>query len=86
MQAAPWVRAKMQKEMEAGSWRGKAKEGDNESGAFKPDVLAQYREDTMRTTGADVAQILPTLARVPGLRNFLRALCCIIGAYVRLGL
>ena len=49
LQAAPWVRAKMQKEMEAGSWRGKAK--TDETGRVIPNVLAQYREDKMRTTG-----------------------------------
>lgn len=48
-QAAPWVRAKMQKEMEAGSWRGKAK--TDATGRVIPNVLAQYKEDTMRTTG-----------------------------------
>lgn len=50
LQAAPWVRAKMQKEMEAGSWRGKAK-ADGQPGRVIPNVLAQYKEDTMRTTG-----------------------------------
>jgi len=50
-QAAPWVRAKMQKEMEAGSWRGKAKDDSANSARVKPNVLAQYREDTMQTTG-----------------------------------
>lgn len=40
----------MQKEMEAGSWRGKAKDG-SQAARVTPNVLAQYREDTMRTTG-----------------------------------
>lgn len=40
----------MQKEMEAGSWRGKAKE-DGQTARVVPNVLAQYKEDTMRTTG-----------------------------------
>ena len=39
----------MQKEMEAGSWRGKAK--TDQAGRVIPNVLAQYKEDTMRTTG-----------------------------------
>ena len=51
VQAAPWVRAKMEKEMEAGSWRGKAKEDPKGGARAAPNVLAQYREDTMRTTG-----------------------------------
>ena len=40
----------MQKEMEAGSWRGKAK-ADGQAARIVPNVLAQYKEDTMRTTG-----------------------------------
>ena len=39
----------MQIEMEAGSWRGKAK--TDEAGRVIPNVLAQYKEDAMRTTG-----------------------------------
>ena len=41
----------MQKEMEAGSWRGKAKDGSDTNPSYKPNVTAQYVEDTMRTTG-----------------------------------
>ena len=50
-QAPPWVRAKMLKEMEAGSWRGKAKGESEGKPSQKPNVTAQYIEDTMRTTG-----------------------------------
>ena len=41
----------MQREMDAGSWRGKAKNEDGGKTNYKPNVTAQYREDTMRTTG-----------------------------------
>ena len=50
----------MQKEIEAGRWRGQDKGGDADGGAAagpaakpvpKPYLSAQYREDAMRTTG-----------------------------------
>ena len=63
MQAAPWVRTKMEKEMEAGSWRGKAKEDPKGGGRAAPNVLAQYREDTMRTTGEPPSELSPCAAR-----------------------
>lgn len=53
--------AQMQKEIEAGRWRGQDKDGagggdaDGKGGAAKPVpkpyMSAQYREDAMRTTG-----------------------------------
>ena len=59
--------AQMQKEIEAGRWRGQDKAGDRDSGAAagpaakpvpKPYLSAQYREDTMRTTGRPVCRLL----------------------------
>ena len=54
------VDAQMQREIEAGRWRGQDKGGDANGGAAagpaakpvpKPYLSAQYREDAMRTTG-----------------------------------
>lgn len=50
----------MRKEMEAGTWRGQDKEALDAGKATaqgqkpvpKPYMTAQYREDSMRTTGA----------------------------------
>ena len=44
----------MQKEMDAGSWRGKAKTDTDGKVSYKPNVTAEYKEDTMRTTGTHV--------------------------------
>jgi len=59
-----WVLLQMQKEMEAGQWRGQdkqkladdqaAQQGANKV-APKPYMSAQYKEDTMRTTGSDLS-------------------------------
>ena len=50
----------MRKELEAGTWRGQAKDApDGKSGAKKPVpapyMSAQYKEDSMRTTGESTA-------------------------------
>ena len=59
VQAPPWVRAQMAKDMEAGRWRGQAKpeqagaEGakDGKKPVPKPYMSTELREDNMRTTG-----------------------------------
>jgi hypothetical protein len=75
----------MQKEIEAGRWRGQDKEGagakegaDGKEGAAaaarpvpKPYMSAQYREDSMRTTGA-LPVMCPAL-RAPATSNTLLA-------------
>ena len=50
----------MRKELEAGTWRGQAKDApDGKPGAKKPVpapyMSAQYKEDSMRTTGTPTA-------------------------------
>jgi hypothetical protein len=59
-QAPPWVRAKMQKEIEAGRWRGQDKSALGKSAAPakpvpKPYGYGQYVEDKMRTTGGPLS-------------------------------
>ena len=57
MQAPPWVRAQMAKDMAAGRWRGQAKpeaaDGAAKAGKEvpKPYMSTELREDSMRTTG-----------------------------------
>ena len=56
VQAPPWVRAQMAKEMAAGRWRGQAKpsespDNNDKREVPKPYMSAQYREDAMHTTG-----------------------------------
>ncbi|CAL5224657.1 g7376 [Coccomyxa viridis] len=72
-QAPPWVRAQMRKEMEAGQWRGMDKQKLAEDQAAqqgaakvapKPYMSAQYKEDTMRTTGAASRSFTSTAVNV----------------------
>ena len=76
VQAPPWVRAQMAKDMAAGRWRGQAKpEGgaaeagkDGKKPVPKPYMSTELREDTMRTTGAAsclVEQLLSSLPDLP---------------------
>ncbi len=70
MQSCWYVLLQMRKEMEAGQWRGQdkqklaedqaAQQGANKV-APKPYMSAQYKEDTMRTTGNN----LPALHTLP---------------------
>ncbi|BDA49532.1 Peptidyl-prolyl cis-trans isomerase-like 2 [Coccomyxa sp. Obi] len=70
-QAPPWVREKMRKEMEKGTWRGQDKEAEAAKAAGpgakpvpKPYMTAQYREDSMRTTGAASRSFTSTAVNV----------------------
>eukprot|EP00884_Botryococcus_braunii_P021935 jgi/Botrbrau1/8425/Bobra.0237s0045.1 len=67
-QAPPWVRAKMQKEIEAGRWRGQDPKGEKVPEAKKPVPKpygwGQFVEDKMRTTGAASRAFTSTVAPV----------------------
>lgn len=66
LQAPPWVRAQMAKDMAAGRWRGQAKidgaEANGKDGKKpvpKPYMSAELREDSMHTTGLSPSLCLP---------------------------